>query len=200
MNSECHSQTKRRMRPSPWLVVVVVACFGVLMTHERTTTTASAAAAAFVPSAPLLQRSGRITSTTTTTTTTTQLDLRRLTRPAKKLFGGWTTLRSPASLVASGKQNKNSNRATGVAPPRSSNEEDPHDNNNNNSSSSSSSRQRRMRQRIRELAKNVVWKPIQTATTIAPMPQAIATVLKDATLNAVDMAVDEGELVTATDR
>ena len=47
------------------------------------------------------------------------------------------------------------------------------------------------------MAQKIVMKPLQTATTIAPMPQAIAEVLKDATLNAVDLAVDEGQLIDA---
>lgn len=53
-------------------------------------------------------------------------------------------------------------------------------------------RTRRARKRIRELAKGIVLSPIRTASTIAPMPQAVASVLKDATLNALDLAVDEG--------
>ena len=50
----------------------------------------------------------------------------------------------------------------------------------------------RARKRISKLARQIVLKPLQTATSIAPMPKAIAAVLKDATLNAVDLAVDEG--------
>jgi len=49
-------------------------------------------------------------------------------------------------------------------------------------------RRRRLRKRVREIAKNIVVKPISYA---APMPQAVASVLKDATLRAVDMAVEE---------
>jgi hypothetical protein len=49
-------------------------------------------------------------------------------------------------------------------------------------------RRRRMRKRVRELARNVVAKPLSYA---APMPQAVAAVLRDATMKAVDMAVEE---------
>lgn len=49
-------------------------------------------------------------------------------------------------------------------------------------------RRRRMRKRVRELARNVVAKPLSYAT---PMPQAVAAVLRDATMKAVDMAVEE---------
>lgn len=49
-------------------------------------------------------------------------------------------------------------------------------------------RRRRIQQRVASLARNLVIKPISYAT---PMPQAIASVLKDATLSAVDMAVEE---------
>ena len=190
-------------------------CFvaAAFMSQPRTATAFSvpggklrSTAAFVVPSATSQRSSGR---TTTTTTTTTQLDLRRLRIASTNLLGNWK-LRSPSRhhqprdgphppLVVA--KTKNGNRATGVAAPRSS-EEDQHNDSDNNSSSSSSSssssRQRRMRQRIQEVAKNVVWKPILTATTIAPMPQAIATVLKEATLGAVDMAVDEGELLKAS--
>lgn len=51
-----------------------------------------------------------------------------------------------------------------------------------------SDRRKRMRDRVKEIARNVVAKPIAYA---APMPQAVAAVLKDATMKAVDMAVDE---------
>ena len=127
---------------------------------------------------------------TTTITTTTQLNLKR-----PKLLGGW---KFSSRFHRDGPSQSASNRAVVVGAPRNSGaateQEDTDDqlgsNNNNNNNSS---RQGTMRQRIRELAVSMVRKPIQTATTMAPMPQAIATVLKDATMNAVDMAVDEGE-------
>ena len=50
------------------------------------------------------------------------------------------------------------------------------------------SRRARIRRRVTELARNIIIKPISYA---APMPQAIASVLKDATLGALDMAVEE---------
>jgi len=54
------------------------------------------------------------------------------------------------------------------------------------------SRRKRARKRIADLARRIILSPIQTASSIAPMPKAIAAVLKDATLNAVDLAVEEG--------
>jgi hypothetical protein len=132
----------------------------------------------------------------TTTTTTTQLNLKR-----PNLLGGW---KFSSRFHRDGPSPSASNRATVVGAPRNSgateqedqqqqqrdsDRDDERSSNNNNNSS----RQGSMRQRIRELAVSMVRKPIQTATTLAPMPQAIATVLKDATMNAVDMAVDEGE-------
>ena len=60
-------------------------------------------------------------------------------------------------------------------------------------SSAASSRRRRMRKRVADLARMIVLAPIKTASSISPMPQAVASVLKDATLNAVDLAVEEGE-------
>ena len=53
-------------------------------------------------------------------------------------------------------------------------------------------RQARIRQRVGELAKRIVLAPIRTASNISPMPKAVAAVLKDATLNTLDLAVDEG--------
>jgi Polyketide cyclase / dehydrase and lipid transport len=50
------------------------------------------------------------------------------------------------------------------------------------------SRRAKIQQRVSSLARNLVIKPIAYA---APMPSAIASVLKEATLGAVDMAVDE---------
>ena len=50
------------------------------------------------------------------------------------------------------------------------------------------SRRQRIRKRVTDLARRMVIRPISNA---APLPQAIASVLKDATLNAVDMAVEE---------
>lgn len=67
----------------------------------------------------------------------------------------------------------------------------------NNVSDSTSTGRTRRRQRIRErvsdLARRIVLAPIHAASSITPMPQAVASVLKDATLNAVDMAVEEGK-------
>jgi hypothetical protein len=51
------------------------------------------------------------------------------------------------------------------------------------------SRRRRMRKRVRELARNVVAKPL---SYVAPLPQvAVGAVLRDATIKAVDKAVEE---------
>jgi hypothetical protein len=50
----------------------------------------------------------------------------------------------------------------------------------------------RVRSRVKDLARKMVQVPIHVASTITPMPQAIAAVLKDTTFNAVDMAVEEG--------
>jgi hypothetical protein len=54
--------------------------------------------------------------------------------------------------------------------------------------SSDSNRRKNIRNRVASLARNMVLKPISYA---APMPQAIGAVLKDATMGAIDMAVDE---------
>jgi hypothetical protein len=51
-----------------------------------------------------------------------------------------------------------------------------------------STRSLKIRERVASLARNMVIKPLSYA---APMPQAIGAVLKDATLGAIDMAVDE---------
>ena len=51
----------------------------------------------------------------------------------------------------------------------------------------------RIRDRVKHLARKMVTVPINVATSITPMPQAVASVLKDATLGAVDLAVEEGE-------
>lgn len=60
------------------------------------------------------------------------------------------------------------------------------------------SRQARMRQRVSELARRIVIAPIRRTTAFSissrPMPQAVAAVLKDATLKTLDLAVDEGML------
>mmetsp|Transcript_5531 Transcript_5531/g.9142 ORF Transcript_5531/g.9142 Transcript_5531/m.9142 type:complete len:568 (+) Transcript_5531:2-1705(+) len=48
-------------------------------------------------------------------------------------------------------------------------------------------RRMRVRNKIAQVAKNIVVRPIVSA---APMPRAIATILRDATLGAVDIAVD----------
>ncbi|GKY99240.1 hypothetical protein MPSEU_000879300 [Mayamaea pseudoterrestris] len=48
--------------------------------------------------------------------------------------------------------------------------------------------QKNIRKRVASMARNMVIKPLSYAT---PMPQAIGAVLKDATLGAIDMAVDE---------
>jgi hypothetical protein len=53
-------------------------------------------------------------------------------------------------------------------------------------------RMSRVRSRVKDLARRMVSVPIHVASTITPMPQAVAAVLKDATLNAVDLAVEEG--------
>ena len=53
---------------------------------------------------------------------------------------------------------------------------------------SETSRKQRIRDRVSRLAKSIVLRPISTA---APMPRAILEVLKDATLGAVELAVDE---------
>jgi hypothetical protein len=50
----------------------------------------------------------------------------------------------------------------------------------------------RVRNRVTDLARKMVQVPIHVASSITPMPQAVAAVLKDATLNAVDLAVEEG--------
>jgi hypothetical protein len=50
----------------------------------------------------------------------------------------------------------------------------------------------RVRSRVKDLARKMVSVPIHVASTITPMPHAVAAVLKDATLNAVDLAVEEG--------
>ena len=69
------------------------------------------------------------------------------------------------------------------------------DDDNNSASNGSSdpanndeSRRIKIQKRVANLARNLVIKPI---TYAAPMPQAIASVLKEATLGAVDMAVEE---------
>lgn len=59
-------------------------------------------------------------------------------------------------------------------------------------STNSGRRLSRVRNRVKDLARRMVQVPIHVASSISPMPQAIAEVLKDATLNAVDLAVDEG--------
>jgi hypothetical protein len=51
----------------------------------------------------------------------------------------------------------------------------------------------RIRDRVKYLARKMVTVPINVASSISPMPQAVASVLKDATLGAVDMAVEEGK-------
>lgn len=48
-------------------------------------------------------------------------------------------------------------------------------------------RRQRIRQRVSGLVKNIVIKPISAV----PLPTAVATILKDATLDAVDLAVEE---------
>jgi hypothetical protein len=53
----------------------------------------------------------------------------------------------------------------------------------------------RIRERVKDLARKMVAVPINVASSITPMPQAVASVLKDATLNAVDLAVEEGMLL-----
>jgi len=53
---------------------------------------------------------------------------------------------------------------------------------------SDDSRQQRIRKRVAEMARKVVFNPLANA---APMPKAVAAVLKDATMKAVDMAVEE---------
>jgi hypothetical protein len=62
-----------------------------------------------------------------------------------------------------------------------------------NEGSSSHNRRQRIRKRVSELARRIVQAPINAASSITPMPQAVASVLKDATLNAVDLAVEEGK-------
>jgi hypothetical protein len=64
----------------------------------------------------------------------------------------------------------------------------PHDDDDSSQPPSEERRRKRIRTRIAELARNVMIKPLASA---APMPAAIAALLKDATINAVDMAVDE---------
>jgi hypothetical protein len=49
--------------------------------------------------------------------------------------------------------------------------------------------------RVKDLARKMVQVPIHVASSITPMPQAVAAVLKDATFNAVDLAVEEGMYV-----
>lgn len=66
-------------------------------------------------------------------------------------------------------------------------------------SDAASKRTRRIRERVADLARRIVLVPIKTASSITPMPQAVASVLKDATLNAVDMAVEEGSLTQTRD-
>jgi hypothetical protein len=51
----------------------------------------------------------------------------------------------------------------------------------------------RIRDRVKDLARKMVTVPINVASSITPMPQAVASVLKDATFGAVDMAVEEGK-------
>ena len=58
----------------------------------------------------------------------------------------------------------------------------------NNVNGDESPRTARMRQKMASLARNIVVRPIASA---APVPGAIAAILKDATLGAVDMAVEE---------
>jgi hypothetical protein len=53
----------------------------------------------------------------------------------------------------------------------------------------------RVRNRVKDLARKMVQVPIHVASSITPMPQAVAAVLKDATFNAVDLAVEEGMYV-----
>jgi len=153
--------------------------------------TSSASSSAFILSSP-----PHPSIPTTTTTTTTQLDLKR-----PNLLGGWSSRRLARQRGGEQQQSQpsggtsNNSRIVVVAPRTSSsnsNNDDEADDVNNNNNNSNLNRRRRARRRIQELAKMIVLKPIRTATTIAPMPQAIAEVLKDATLNAVDMAVDEG--------
>ena len=55
----------------------------------------------------------------------------------------------------------------------------------------------RVRNRVKDLARKMVQVPIHVASSITPMPQAVAAVLKDATLNAVDLAVEEGKFCAA---
>jgi hypothetical protein len=47
-----------------------------------------------------------------------------------------------------------------------------------------------MMKMVSHLARKMVMQPIRTAANVTPMPQAVASVLKDATLNALDMAVE----------
>lgn len=64
-------------------------------------------------------------------------------------------------------------------------------NNNNDNDSNSPDNEtyrRKIRNRVTNLAQKLVVKPLSYA---APMPQAVAAVLKDATLKAVDLAVEE---------
>lgn len=188
------SSTRRRQSAATQWAALSIALLGLVWT-----TRFAASAFTTVPYTSLRQNDLRTSSSssaftlpppypstpqTTTTTTSTQLDLKRpsllgcwSSRIARRRGGGASQQQQPSS--------SDNSRIVAVAPRTTSSKEDEDE--------VSNSRRRRARQRIRELARKIVLKPIQTATTIAPMPQAIAEVLKDATLNAVDMAVDDGE-------
>jgi hypothetical protein len=71
-----------------------------------------------------------------------------------------------------------------------SNDDDEHDE--DDTPTNSQRRLARVRNRVSDLARKMVQVPIHVASSITPMPQAVAAVLKDATLNAVDLAVEEG--------
>lgn len=71
-------------------------------------------------------------------------------------------------------------------------DDDDDDHDDDESPTNSQRRLSRVRNRVKELARKMVQVPIHVASSITPMPQAVAAVLKDATLNAVDLAVEEG--------
>ena len=71
-----------------------------------------------------------------------------------------------------------------------SDDEDDHDD--DETPTNSQRRLARVRSRVTDLARKMVQVPIHVASSITPMPQAVAAVLKDATLNAADLAVEEG--------
>ena len=70
--------------------------------------------------------------------------------------------------------------------------EDEYDHDLDETPTNSQRRLSRVRNRVKDLARKMVQVPIHVASSITPMPQAVAAVLKDATLNAVDLAVEEG--------